>query len=668
MSQSPLASGRYFSLAPGIDPDAGGQTRATLMRNRLFAAAGADARVLTVTPHDDLDRRREILLERGMLTPEVPLLNIFEHYRERDWPEVPSPRELPDLGRFTVAEETFRDGGPWRRHYELEDGSSRWDYLRADGTTYLRVAELDWHDPRTFGRGLLRVSRDGQVVGGYRDRGQWYRRWVQELSEGERTFVVLDSRHMVPHVVPFRARHVHVIYLLHNIHVTGDRRWDRPLNESFQRMMDRADDLDALVTLTERQREDIEMARGRATNTYVVPNPVEVPEPPAHVERDPRQVTVVARLTAQKHLGEAIRAMALVTREVPDARLDVYGSGYQHESLERLVRRLGLTDRVTLRGHDPRAREHLWRSSAFLMTSRFEGYPLATLESMSHGCPVVSYDIKYGPREQITDGVDGYLVAAGDVEAMAQRVVGLLRQPELVRRMSAAALAKARQHDQDRFLADWAAVVDAAVASRPRRVALQHARLDVRRLRVGRGRRAVWSSRRRPQERLRFRGELQLDGAPDGAPSPGDLQVELAAIHATSGRRQTVPVRVRSRPGRDGGVQLAADVTLAQLLDGEDGAEPQAQEEVLEEPERPERSVDPGSADVLEGPAAVVAGDAPEAEDDEVERVRLRLFVTWRNVAWSTDLRREDGAPGGLETGYDDDDAWVLTRRAPTTR
>ncbi len=55
------------------------------------------------------------------------------------------------------------------------------------------------------------------------------------------------------------------------------------------------------------------------------------------------------------------------------------------------------------------------------MTSSFEGYPLATLESMSRGCPVVSYDIRYGPREQISDGVDGFLVPPGDIELLAQR-------------------------------------------------------------------------------------------------------------------------------------------------------------------------------------------------------------------------------------------------------
>ena len=92
-----------------------------------------------------------------------------------------------------------------------------------------------------------------------------------------------------------------------------------------------------------------------------------------------------------------------------------------------------------LRGYDPHAREALWNASAFLMTSEYEGYPLSTLEAMSQGCPVVSYDIRYGPREQIADGVDGFVVPEGDEAALAERVVELLRSPELVRRMSAAA-------------------------------------------------------------------------------------------------------------------------------------------------------------------------------------------------------------------------------------
>ena len=136
---------------------------------------------------------------------------------------------------------------------------------------------------------------------------------------------------------------------------------------------------------------------------------------------------------------------------------------------------------MTLKGHDPNARNALWRSSAFMMTSLFEGYPLSTLESLSHGCPVVSYDIKYGPREQITDGEDGFLVEAGDTRAMADRVIELLKDPALVSRMSKAARMKAAQHGYDRFLSDWGAVLNAVVEQKPKRTKLASADLEVHR-------------------------------------------------------------------------------------------------------------------------------------------------------------------------------------------
>ena len=98
------------------------------------------------------------------------------------------------------------------------------------------------------------------------------------------------------------------------------------------------------------------------------------------------------------------------------------------ESVKRLITKLGLEDSVKLCGWDNNARDTLWTSTGFLMTSRFEGYPLASLESLSRGCPVVSYDIKYGPQEQVTDGVDGFLVPDGDQRAMADRIIAADRQ------------------------------------------------------------------------------------------------------------------------------------------------------------------------------------------------------------------------------------------------
>ncbi|SDS65351.1 poly(glycerol-phosphate) alpha-glucosyltransferase [Nocardioides scoriae] len=625
---SPLPAGRYFSLTTRSNPEAGGQTRAVLLRNRLFAAAGVDARVLTVLPRRDLDHRREVLLERGLITPEVPTLNLYEHYRDTDWPtdEVTDER-LPDLGHLEVVQETLLvDGSPWRLRYLQPDGTEIYDYQRPDGSVFLRTPGFLIGDRATWPTRMTRVSRDGAVMGHFAKPAGWIRRWVRELSEGERTFIVLDSRSMVPLVPRFDAPHLHVLYLMHNVHVYKPYRWDSTRPPSYDALFERADDLDALVTLTDRQRQDIATLRGRTTNMYVVPNPVDLPEVREVQERDPRKITVVARLEPQKRLTHAVLAMKRVLERVPDATLHIYGDGSREEVLRRLVEKHDLGRSVVMHGYDAHAREALWDSSAMLLTSVFEGYPLATLEAMSHGCPVVAYDIKYGPREQITDGEDGFLVPAGDLDTMADRLVTLLQDPERVARMGLAARRKAEQHGQDAFVRTWAEVFEQVARTRPGRTRLDEVRLEVRRLRVGRS--GSWSSRLRPGQRLRLSATLHVDGTSATLPL-SDAEVTLVAVHERSGRQVDLPVGVSWRGDRCR-VRCTArigDVVLPHEQAGRD------------------------------------ATGEPTPAADGPEHVRLWLRLVWANSVWSTEVRRPAGAASGLEVGYGPDEQLVLTRR-----
>jgi glycosyltransferase involved in cell wall biosynthesis len=82
--------------------------------------------------------------------------------------------------------------------------------------------------------------------------------------------------------------------------------------------------------------------------------------------------------------------------------------------------------------------------SVFVMPSRVvEGFGLAALEAMAAGVPVVGTEP--GARELISDGRDGFLVAAGAPAAMAGRIEGLLTDPALARRLARAGQAHAQQ-------------------------------------------------------------------------------------------------------------------------------------------------------------------------------------------------------------------------------
>jgi poly(glycerol-phosphate) alpha-glucosyltransferase len=379
---------------------------------------------------------------------------------------------------------------------------------------------------------------------------------------------------------------------MHNMHLDPPRRWDSETNPVYRRVLARIDDMDAMVTLTERQRDDIAERRGRTTNMFVVPNPVDVPEPPDPLPaRDPQRVTIMARLETQKRLVHAIGAFRRVVEAVPGARLDIFGEGSQRAKLEREIERANLTASVALHGFDPTAREALWTSSAFLMTSEYEGYPLSTLESMSHGCPVVSYDVRYGPREQITDGVDGFVVPEGDRAALAERVIELLRSPELVARMSIAAREKVASYGPAEFVGRWADVLHAVVDLAPGRTRLQDARLELERLRLVRNRLLrrrlgnLVPGRVGADASLELAGMLHVEGRGRGLEA---AQVKLSAIRDDSA--EVIDLPLTAEPV-DGGFRIGAAVRLADVFPGEE------------------------------------AGAA-----------RLRLRLTWQNSAWETDV------------------------------
>lgn len=157
---------------------------------------------------------------------------------------------------------------------------------------------------------------------------------------------------------------------------------------------------------------------------YVIPNPAVPPALPTSADPAPRAADVrrvmgLGRLSYEKGFDLLIRAFARVAAQHGRWTLQIVGDGEQRPRLEELVEQLGLQARVQLPGWSEQPEVLLAQADLFVLPSRYEGFPNALLEAMASGLPVISFACASGPREIIRPDVDGLLVPAEDVEALA---------------------------------------------------------------------------------------------------------------------------------------------------------------------------------------------------------------------------------------------------------
>ena len=125
--------------------------------------------------------------------------------------------------------------------------------------------------------------------------------------------------------------------------------------------------------------------------------------------------------------------------------------------LKALANQLGVTNSVIFGDYitgDALAAAYQ-RAQVIVQTSVAEGFGMNLVEAMSYGVPVVSYDITYGTRELIHDGVNGYVVANGAHGEMADRIVSILSDDGVWADLSAAAYDKAVTFNGQAMMAAW---------------------------------------------------------------------------------------------------------------------------------------------------------------------------------------------------------------------
>jgi glycosyltransferase involved in cell wall biosynthesis len=200
------------------------------------------------------------------------------------------------------------------------------------------------------------------------------------------------------------------------------------------------------------------------TVARVIYTGVDVPERQHGGSPTGRLLGVAARLVPVKGVADVIRAVGQVRNRVPDVRLEIAGDGPERPALEECVRQLGLSDSVTFLGWQADLAPVFSRWDVVVQGSRDEGFPVALVEAMAAGLPVVATAVG-GTVELVETGRTGWLVPPEDPEALASRLCGVLADGLQRRAMGVAARARVREcFSANRMAGEIEAIYDELLA------------------------------------------------------------------------------------------------------------------------------------------------------------------------------------------------------------
>lgn len=301
---------------------------------------------------------------------------------------------------------------------------------------------INYHD--AAGLGLLRQTL------AFPGKRRLHRRRLEELLLRERADIVVSLYPGESSFIPSIKDGSKKVLELHQGRFFHRQYGNRGLRGVIDRLRERADSImvrrfDRFVVLT---REDL-ADWGRVPNIISIPNAATMTG--AASDCSAHRVIAVGRLDFQKGFDRLIEAW----EPLGDWTLEIFGQGEWKERLETMIAARGLGDSVHINAPSRDIRSEYAGSSVLVMTSNYEGFPMALVEGLSCGLPAVCYDFKCGPKDMIENGVNGFIVHNGDAEGLRRALRTLMEDDALRVRMGREAAGTAERYSEEKVMAEW---------------------------------------------------------------------------------------------------------------------------------------------------------------------------------------------------------------------
>lgn len=208
------------------------------------------------------------------------------------------------------------------------------------------------------------------------------------------------------------------------------------LNYNYRFALEHADLFDFIICPSKTEKSELNQRFHFGDKVRSIPGGFSQTEIPkvSWTQRDRYRIMMVARISEEKQLSQAIQILQLVHVDIPQVHLDIFGGVTQtkeYDHIKGLIAANNLRHAVKLCGVKSDLNSEYDQAGILLLTSISEGFPLTFLEAVSHGVPLVAYDCRYGPRDIIQDGINGYLIHQDAPEEAAQKIIQIMSDSSL---------------------------------------------------------------------------------------------------------------------------------------------------------------------------------------------------------------------------------------------
>lgn len=439
-----------------------------------------------------------MLYREGLLHHNSPVINLYEYYQGRS-DNLPDIRHRPEEGSDNSIHYQFDEDGLLMSINRYEEKKRvRRDIYDSKGylgkTQYLDpengyVRKETYHRPdgsvcicrhyRFFkGRNLLSaidlIDEAGEAIQTFASDHDFVAHWIRVLVKDDAfSILVVDNASTyywaLSKVNPENMAKVFMIHGSHLQHAQdhAEGRLTGKLSMRYQEILQNLDRQDAVVVNTSRQKQHIEDRFGRQNNLYVIPHLVELScSQVAFMDRIPKSAILVAKYTKDNQQESLVRIFHQVVQRHPSAVLVLHGFGEREEAIKNLINELGMERNIYLKDTLDDVDEAYNRASLAVSVSRQEPYSFFILESIAHGCPVVSYDYDYGPGDMIDHGRNGCLIERDNEAEMAKAIIELFDNEMKLKAMSDASYIKAKHFKTDAIAGKWSRLIKTVYQSK----------------------------------------------------------------------------------------------------------------------------------------------------------------------------------------------------------